>query len=125
MRKGNGLILLISVGSLLIVTCMTALHFSLFRMVMSVLFLFGLVRIMPLCRGYEGLWLFSLTAMGSIPLNIKLIAYLLNSWFVLGNSVIAILTTIELYLCILAVEEIIIGVLGRIIWQRQCRLMFE
>lgn len=125
MRKGYVLILLIGVGSLLSVTYRTALHFTLFRMIMSMLVLFGLVKIIPMSRGYEGLWVFLLTAIGSIPLNIKLIAYLLDTWFAFGNSAIVILTAIELYLCILAVEEIIIGVIGRIIWKRQCRLMFE
>ena len=106
---------------------MLAWHFSVMRLIISVVLLFMIVKVLPMCRGYESLWLFVLTVIGSIPINARLVVETLDmGLFYSGVPVIvAVMTAVEFYLCALAVEEIVIGVLGRILWKKQRNLVID
>ena len=65
------------------------------------------------------MWLFVLTAIGSVPINIFLIRYIIDlEFFETRFSVLGVVTSVEIYLLLLGIEEIIIGVFGRMIWKR-------
>lgn len=127
MKKGMTLSLLAGTGCLLIATGMLAWHFSVMRLIISVVLLFMIVKVLPMCRGYESLWLFVLTVIGSIPINARLVVETLDmGLFYSGIPVIgAVMTAVEVYLCALAVEEIVIGMLGRILWKKQRNLVID
>ena len=67
------------------------------------------------------MWLFVLTAIGSVPINISLTRYIIDiGIFETGFPILGlVVTSIEIYLLLLGLEEIIIGVLGRMIWKKQ------
>lgn len=127
MKKRKTFALLAGTGCLLIATGMLAWCFSLMWLIISVVLLFAIVKVLPMCRGYESLWLFVLTAIGSVPINARLAVETLEmGLFYSGIPVIgAVITVVEVYLCVLAVEEIVIGVLGRILWKKQRNLVIE
>ena len=88
--------------------------------------MFVLVGTLPFCRKHENLWMFVLTAFCSIPVN----------WFLLTNFEIwknvlysggesCILTKIvivEYMMVLTGVEEIILGLLTRMLWRKQYKL---
>lgn len=127
MKKRKTFALLAGTGCLLIATGMLAWCFSLMWLIISVVLLFAIVKVLPMCSGYESLWLFVLTAIGSVPINARLAVETLEmGLFYSGIPVIgAVITVVEVYLCVLAVEEIVIGVLGRILWKKQRNLVIE
>lgn len=127
MKKGMTLRFFTGTGCLLIATGMLAWHFSVMRLIISVVLLFIIVKALPMCSGYESLWLFVLTVIGSIPINARLVVETLDmGLFYSGIPVIgAVMTAVEVYLCALAVEEIVIGVLGRILWKMQRNLVID
>lgn len=127
MKKGMTLSLLAGTGCLLIATGMLAWRFSVMRLIISVVLLFIIVKALPMCRGYESLWLFVLTVIGSIPINARLVVEALDmGLFYSGIPVIGtVMTAVEIYLCALAVEETLIGVIGRILWKKQRNLVID
>ncbi len=88
---------------------------------LSVIAVFVVVAIVGFCRGYQSVWLFVLTALASIPINIRYVKF----WMPLGlldpgiPVVGPIINGIEMYLLFLAVEELIISYIGRLIWRKQ------
>jgi len=79
------------------------------------------------CRGNENFWLYVLLGVSSIPLNIEIsyrISQIIN--YIVGYS--------NLYLCLVFVllmallfnlEEILIGIVGRVIWKKQKTIMIN
>lgn len=121
MRKANKLRLIIGSISLLLLSLVAAETLSWYWILGSFLLLFLIVGTVPICRRRESMWLFVLTALGSMPINIKIstmdtVQYLLDSEIPIVGAVIA---TIEIYLLLFSVEEILIGIIGRFIWKRQ------
>lgn len=79
------------------------------------------------CRGNENFWLYVLLGVSSIPLNIE-ISYRISQIikYIVGYS--------NLYLCLVFVllmallfnlEEIFIGIVGRVIWKKQKTIMIN
>lgn len=121
MRKVNGAKLYMGVSNMLMISGVAARTKSLFWSVVLILSVLFIVGVVPWCRQHENMWLFVLTAIGSMPINISLTHYIIN-WgiFETGFPVLGIVvTSIEIYLLLLGVEEIVIGVLGRMIWKKQ------
>lgn len=72
------------------------------------------------CRGTENIWIFMLIAIGFIPLNIALEMQLYEYVYLLASGPIGkILSVIILYAILFSLEEIIAGLIGRIIWREQ------
>lgn len=79
------------------------------------------------CRGNENFWLYVLLGVSSIPLNIEIsfrISQIIK--YIVGYS--------NLYLCLVFVllmallfnlEEIFIGIVGRVIWKKQKTIMIN
>ena len=84
--------------------------------------LFAMVRFLPFCRRRENLWMFVYAAVAVVPVNVYVICraglYELfdESRFKCG------LWSVLLFILLLGIEEIILGVITRLLWKRQYRL---
>lgn len=121
MRKVNRIKLYLGVSNMLMISGIVAKTMSLFWLIILIVSVLFIVAVVPWCRQYENMWLFVLTAIGSVPINITLTHYILDiGIFETDFPVVGVLiTSLEIYLLLLGIEEIIIGVLGRMIWKRQ------
>ena len=106
---------------MLMISGIAARTMSLFWLVVLIVSLLFIVAVIPWCRQHENMWLFVLTAIGSVPINITLTRCVIDMGILeTGFPVLGVLvTSLEIYLLLLGIEEIIIGVLGRMIWKRQ------
>lgn len=84
--------------------------------------MFLFVRIMPKCKYYENLWMFFLTAVASLPINVKIPLLILSEHFYNQRPVFKILTITLLFIFLLSVEEVSIGVITRIFWRNQYKI---
>ena len=85
---------------------------------------FGALKLAPICRHRENLWMFLLVVISTIPLNLYL---LMEYGEMVGISrtygvVSAILQSIIWYEVLLSVEELIMGIITRRIWKKQYKL---
>lgn len=121
MKKVNRAKLYLGVSNMLMISGIAARTMSLFWFVVLIVSILFIVAVVPWCRQHENMWLFVLTAIGSVPINITLTRYIIDmEIFETGFPVLGVLvTSLEIYLLLLGIEEIIIGVLGRMIWKRQ------
>lgn len=121
MRKIHGTKLYLGLSNMMMISGIAARTMSLFWFVVLIVSVLFIVEVVPWCRQYENMWLFVLTAIGSVPINISMTRYIID-WgiFETGFPIFGVVvTSIEIYLLILGIEEIVIGVLGRIIWKKQ------
>jgi hypothetical protein len=97
---------------------------SLILMVLAVLAHFGALRLTPVCKRRESLWMFLLVALSTIPLNLHLLAEYGDLVGVSRNSGIIALSLLSIiwYDVLLSVEEIIMGIITRLIWKKQYKL---
>lgn len=121
MKKVNRAKLYLGVSNMLMISRIAARTMSLFWFVVLIVSILFIVAVVPWCRQHENMWLFVLTAIGSVPINITLTRYIIDMGILeTGFPVLGVLvTSLEIYLLLLGIEEIIIGVLGRMIWKRQ------
>lgn len=90
-----------------------------------VILIFMLIGTMPICRKNENLWMFVLTGFCSIPINVFLLTkfnvwmdYLYN-----GSGKVHMIVLIIGYTIVLAgMEELVLGLLTRVLWKKQCKL---
>lgn len=115
-----GLIILPMATSIL-----SAYYKALWLIPVVVILIFILIGTMPICRKNENLWMFVLTGFCSIPVNVFLLTkfnvwmdYLYNGSGKIHKIVLIIGYTIVLT----GMEEIILGVLTRVLWKKQCKL---
>lgn len=106
---------------MLMISGMAARTMSLFWFIVLIVSVLFIVGVVSWCRQHENMWLFALTALGSVPINISLTRYIIDiGIFETGFPILGmVVTSIEIYLLLLGLEEIIIGVLGRMIWKKQ------
>lgn len=91
--------------------------------VAAVIFLFGIIGIMPAFRRHENLWMFVLSAVVFVPQNLMIVYYFImeDIYGFIMNELIGFLVFCSLF----SVEQIILGVTTRILWRRQCRLSLD
>lgn len=121
MKKINRMKLYIGISNMLMISVVAARTMSLFWFIILIVSVFLIVVVVPWCRHHENMWLFVLTAIGSVPINLSLTHCIIDS-SILKNSfpvLVRVVTSVEIYLLLLGIEEIVIGVLGRIIWKKQ------
>ena len=92
-----------------------------FCVIISILVLFLCISMSKICTGYESLYCFVFIAFLSIPVNLELTIW---SWSVIryffaDTLLLKLLYIPMFYIIILSLEEIVIGVIGRIIWRNQ------
>ena len=92
-------------------------------LLICVVSLFVTVGIIPVFKRRESLYMFILVGLSGLPINIKLSYWLvseelISSGFLIGN----ILWGMLLCCVFFSVEEIVFGVITRLIWKRQYKI---
>lgn len=89
------------------------------NIIIGLLLTFMVIKSVEFVKNQECTWIFLVSAIVSIPFNIKLTSIAVNSYLIDSFILTKILFGIVIYLCILSAEEILLGVMTRIIWTRQ------
>lgn len=72
------------------------------------------------CKGVENIWIFMMIAIGFIPINVALEIQIYEYVSLLASGPIGkVLSVIIIYAVLFSVEEIIAGLIGRVIWRCQ------
>lgn len=103
-----------------------AYYKSVWLVAVTVITMFIMVAVLSFTHKRENLWLFILCGICSIPINIFLVneflpwkKYIFHSYHGLSN----ILLMVGLTLICTSIEEILVALVGRIIWKKQYDLM--
>lgn len=84
------------------------------------------VALTPWARKRENIWMFLLVAVSGVPVNIIVIRWLLGlTVFETHFFVLAFFRSVALYLMLLSMEELILGVVTRMIWKNQYKISFS
>lgn len=87
---------------------------------LSVVAVFVIVGILPLCRRRESIWVFFILFLAATPLNVTIIIEILTSWLFEDSLILTnILRGGLFYLIALSIEELTCGFFARLIWRRQ------
>lgn len=95
--------------------------------VISLIMAFCIIGVLPLCRMRQSIWLFVVSAFITTPINLLLIQKM-GIWIILlgaFNRFTYYLIVIELLLLLLSIEEIVFGLIGRLIWRNQNKIEFS
>lgn len=89
-------------------------------LLLAVISLFVIVGTVPLFRRRENLYMFIFVAIAGVPINIWLSYWLVSEGLVSAGFVIGDILWGLLLCCVfLSIEEIVFGVVTRMIWKRQ------
>lgn len=89
--------------------------------IISILLLFIIVLLVPLCKGNENIWMFFLSNITLLPINVMIIKSII-SYINVGSGIFSkIVTAILVYFVISQIQEIILGVAVRILKPNQIR----
>ena len=86
---------------------------------LGILLVFMVIKSVSFIREQESTWVVLVSAIATIPFNIKLASIAVDMYLIDGFALMKILFGIVVYLCILSAEEILFGVMARIIWAKQ------
>jgi hypothetical protein len=106
-----------------ILSVAAAFKASILLAVAAILTHFAVLEIVPIFKGRENLWMFIMVTISSIPLNICILKLLeervglFEPWVFLG-----VIRCIAYYLAIVGVEQIVMGIITRVIWKRQYKI---
>ncbi|WP_434309853.1 hypothetical protein [Hominifimenecus sp. rT4P-3] len=82
--------------------------------------LFLIVRVVPICKRRENLWMFLLVAAASVPVNLSAVIDFLQAGYGGGDFFfLSLLRGALLYLMLFSIEEIVFGYVTRLLWRRQ------
>lgn len=100
---------------------------SLWLAAATVIFIFIFVAVTPYCRKRESLWVFLLIGAASIPINLFILGKY-DLWIYLTASgerhgIVYYMSLIEYTLLLSSIEEVIAGLVARLIWKRQYKLV--
>lgn len=90
-------------------------------MVLSIFAIFFAISVCRSCKNHESLWLFVLAGAALIPANIRLSLYACDYFGYLWSdaSIMKFIYIPLAFSMLLCIEEIILGVIGRIVWKEQ------
>lgn len=86
---------------------------------LGILLVFMVIKSVRFMKEQESTWVFLVSAIATIPFNIKLVSIVVEIYLVDDFVLMKILFAIVVYLCSLSAEEILFGVMARIIWTKQ------
>jgi len=114
---------LVLVGIPIALSWVTVFNRSIALLLLFILAHFVILKVVTCFKKHESLWMFVLVAVTSIPINIYVLIQLhrldmlFDSFFILG------IFRCVLYYCILfSIEEIVMGVITRLIWKKQYKI---
>ncbi len=93
--------------------------YGFWNIIIGLLLTFMVIKSVEFVKNQECTWIFLVSAIVSIPFNIKLTLIAVNLYLIDSFILTKILFGVVIYLCILSAEEILLGVMTRIIWTRQ------
>ena len=88
-------------------------------LLLCVISMFAVVAVLPLCRRRESLYMFSLVGFAGFPVNLRLALWLVIDGFFGENLFTKGLWCFFLCCVFFSVEEIVFGIITRMIWKRQ------
>lgn len=92
-------------------------------LLLFVLSLFIIVGTIPLFRRRESLYMFLLVAIAGLPINIRLSFWLIYEEFISLDFFVGDILLYLVFGCVLfSVEEIVFGVITRLIWKKQYKI---
>ena len=102
----------------------TVISKSLILPAVLVLAHFVVLKIAPAFRGYENVWMFIFVGISSIPLNVYVLTLMNDHELIFEPMfVLGILRCILYYSVLFSIEEIIMGIVTRLIWRKQGRIV--
>lgn len=93
--------------------------YGFWNIIIGLLLTFMVIKSVEFVKNQECTWIFLISAIVSIPFNIKLTLIAVNLYLIDSFILTKIFFGVVIYLCILSAEEILLGVVTRIIWTRQ------
>lgn len=88
-----------------------------------VLSLFIIVGVVPVFKRRESLYMFILVGIAGLPINLRLSYWLVSEEFISSGFLLGNILWVALLCCIFfSVEEIVFGILTRLIWKKQYKL---
>lgn len=92
-------------------------------LLIGVLSLFVIIGVVPLFRKRESLYMFILVAVAGLPINIRLSYWLVSEELISSGFLIGNILWGALLCCVFfSVEEIVFGIITRMIWKKQYKL---
>lgn len=121
-KRGNNIQLAISSLPAILSTAFL-LNQSWLILLLCILSLFIIVGVVPLFRKRESLYMFILVAAAGLPINIRLSCWLVSEELISSGFLIGNILWGALLCCVFfSVEEIVFGVVTRLIWKRQYKV---
>ncbi len=107
----------------LLFSVLSVIFKSYYLIVAAVISLFGIIGIMPVFKRHENLWMFVLSTIVFMPQNLMIVYYFIREdiYGFIMNELVGFLVFCSLF----SVEQIVLGVVTRILWRRQCRLSLD
>lgn len=108
-------LLVVSTSSVVLLYTKSLAHFLLL-----IIGLFLYVACADNCRGRESMWIFILNSFALVPANIYMSWVLFPyTGLVMDGPVGRIVASILLFIALFCVEQIAVGIIGRVIWRSQ------
>lgn len=96
-------------------------HSSLFLAVICFIFHFLVLKAVPEFKKRESLWMFIAVTFSSIPINVYTVK-ICADFFADSYKFMAIIRVSIIYVILFSIQQLVMGILTRIIWKRQYRL---
>ena len=88
--------------------------------IVSILAIYLVVALLPYTKRHENIWIFLLSSIYNIPINIRLISTLGREFILEGEVVLLhLMRYVLIYVIVFCVEQIVLGFIARLIWRRQ------
>lgn len=94
-------------------------EFHWWDMLAAIVLVILLVRSVPFMKGQECVWIFTITMFATIPFNIRLSRIAVRWCLGHQKGFSGMMCSLVAFMCLFAIEEIISGILARLIWPRQ------
>ncbi len=93
----------------------------------TILAIYLFIGLIDTCRRYENLWLFVLVGIATVPMNLMLTMVVCDDLCVTWNrELLAKIVFFPIvYGALFSMEEIVLGIIGRVIWKEQENLFFD
>lgn len=92
-------------------------------LMLCVLSLFIIVGVVPVFKRRESLYMFILVGIAGLPINVRLSYWLVSEEFISSDFLVGNILWGALLCCVFfSVEEIVFGVLTRLIWKKQYKI---
>lgn len=89
-------------------------------LVLTVITLFIIIAVVPIFKTRKSLWMFILSSIISIPINLNFSLYIAGNYLSYDYRLIELcLYAVLFYFLLLSIEEIILGIVSRLMWHRQ------